>query len=101
GIRDFHVTGVQTCALPILDMRDGAVLWHAPLGHIDSRALVLNNVVYVPANIDEKNDKTFFHALDVTTGAVLWRVPQPGKPWGSRSEERRAGKERGCGEVAK
>ena len=66
-----------------LDSRDGAVLWHAALGHIDSRALVHGDVVYVPANTDEKNDRTFFHALDAATGAVLWRVPQPGKPWGS------------------
>src|SRR5690606_40849791 len=30
GIRDFHVTGVQTCALPIFDaLPDGRVQWES------------------------------------------------------------------------
>lgn len=66
-----------------LDARDGAVLWHAPLGHIDSRPLLHGDVLYVPANTDEKNHKTFLFALDAATGAVLWRTAQPGQPWGS------------------
>src|SRR5690606_39373206 len=43
GIRDFHVTGVQTCALPILpstekrmvvlDMKDEKVLYHTIVSH--------------------------------------------------------------------
>src|SRR5690606_14607695 len=28
GIRDFHVTGVQTCALPICWSRDGSRVWY-------------------------------------------------------------------------
>lgn len=66
-----------------LALNDGAVLWHRPLGHIDSKALVHNGIVYVPANTDEKVDKTVFYALNAATGAVLWELPQPGKPWGS------------------
>src|SRR5207253_6604948 len=32
GIRDGHVTGVQTCALPIYDRRHG---WRGPAGHVE------------------------------------------------------------------
>src|SRR5690606_39610460 len=28
GIRDFHVTGVQTCALPILFLNSNHILWN-------------------------------------------------------------------------
>jgi outer membrane protein assembly factor BamB len=62
---------------------DGAVLWHAPLGHIDARGFLHGEKFYIPANTDEKNDETFLFALDAATGKELWRVPQPGKPWGS------------------
>src|SRR5690606_39395693 len=29
GIRDFHVTGVQTCALPILSHSENAPIWNS------------------------------------------------------------------------
>src|SRR5690606_40220950 len=80
GIRDFHVTGVQTCALPISvrpdDLEpDGAItVW--PEGHTD--------------------------AADAPTLLIRFRddqdfQPRPGREgWtvGNRSEERRVGNER-------
>src|SRR5690606_41070385 len=35
GIRDFHVTGVQTCALPISDLQRGIEAAVAPPGRLE------------------------------------------------------------------
>src|SRR5690606_40754088 len=71
GIRDFHVTGVQTCALPISHPRiperaiDGASAWRSSL---------------------EKGI------------CKRYRLQRFGDDvWGRRSEERRVGKEGSCG----
>src|SRR5690606_40840990 len=85
GIRDFHVTGVQTCALPILG---------------DGEALILRNhgLVTVGRTIGEAFN--WMHRLELSarsqlaamaTGAQLVQVP---KAVVERSEERRVGKER-------
>src|SRR5690606_39692794 len=78
GIRDFHVTGVQTCALPILalDRRiTGAGLVDAPADHLDGllddpRAALLDGLR---------------RQLDAPGAAVV--EPE------ARSEERRVGKD--------
>src|SRR5690606_41106819 len=92
GIRDFHVTGVQTCALPISLQALGAV-WTAGrgfwvawrlLGKLRPR-VVLGTGGYA--------------AAPVVFGAILRRIPvvlqeqnaRPGLV--NRSEERRVGKE--------
>lgn len=66
-----------------LKTANGKIIWHQSLGHIDSKPLVTGNIVYVPAQISEKNHKTIFYALDASNGKILWSLPQPGQPWGS------------------
>src|SRR5690606_40651828 len=71
GIRDFHVTGVQTCALPILFM-----------------TYSFGNVVRLnPVFKHEYNDLT----ASTKEFADRWMVP--GDEAYTRSEERRVGKE--------
>src|SRR5690625_6132901 len=71
GIRDGHVTGVQTCALPIL----------APIAIATGNAFILK---------PSERDPSAANML-----AQLWQ--RAGLPDGIfRSEERRVGKERGC-----
>src|SRR5207302_7661368 len=91
GIRDFHVTGVQTCALPILEAVQGK------FGHSASPLLLEGKLIV------HYRDMV---ALDIDTGKEAWRVslrssfasPVPTKLGKeavviSRSEERRVGKE--------
>src|SRR5690606_39714488 len=92
GIRDFHVTGVQTCALPILHQP-------AALDGIDLLAKVLPDVPAV-ACFD-----TTFHAT-LPPGAATYAVPEEWRSrygvrrFGFRSEERRVGKEGRAGWAA-
>src|SRR5256885_13069092 len=77
GIRDYKVTGVQTCALPISDARRGAALGHRALGR--------DGPAGGPA------------VLLRPAPAGAWRCAgarhlEPAAPAG-RSEERRVGKE--------
>jgi outer membrane protein assembly factor BamB len=62
---------------------DGKVRWHNPLGHIDAQALLHENRLYIPAQLDVKGAPTVFYALDAKTGDVVWQLEQPGSPWGS------------------
>src|SRR5690606_41153775 len=90
GIRDFHVTGVQTCALPISARQEGALcLNYARVESIEHQAREM--VVHVQSSIDGKR-------LSIRTGAVInctgpW-VPYLGRITAGelRSEERRVGK---------
>src|SRR5690606_40387829 len=76
GIRDFHVTGVQTCALPILDrgaFRKGKPPRRVPAGSQGrSRSAALGQ-----------------GSLDLGTGVA----GRPAQAPVGRSEERRVGKE--------
>src|SRR5690606_40496068 len=81
GIRDFHVTGVQTCALPIL-FRVAEKLF---------------DVQFRPAGVSawHKDVKCFEVLADNTSiGHLLVDLyARQGKQGGARSEERRVGKE--------
>src|SRR5690606_40562101 len=94
-IRDFHVTGVQTCALPILlvERESGEVMWRA-----------LNNSAWLGNSyLSETNPAAFglyqrgrdFESYQ-DAGAHYERRPslrvEPIGAW--RSEERRVGKAR-------
>src|SRR5690606_40002673 len=86
GIRDFHVTGVQTCALPIfaqspLPRNEVHILLAHVLQVRRTWLLAHDREPLPPAAIDE------FHALE--------RRRHRGEPIAYRSEERRVGKE--CG----
>src|SRR5690606_40850824 len=79
GIRDFHVTGVQTCALPIL----GVVTGTSATVSTDSARSHPAVSIAVQAN-------------DVPVGRTRRRVVAvtgPSGPSAVRSEERRVGKE--------
>jgi outer membrane protein assembly factor BamB len=66
-----------------VDTRTGDVFWNAPIGHIDARALIHKDRVYIPAQEDEAVLSSSFYALDKSTGKKIWSVPQLGQPWGS------------------
>src|SRR5690606_40750802 len=72
GIRDFHVTGVQTCALPILC---------EPWGPTNQHLLVIGR---------RGMGKTMLVQRVV---AEIQRTPELAARWVPRSEERRVGKE--------
>src|SRR5690606_40696729 len=87
GIRDFHVTGVQTCALPISPkVEAGKPTWFTncfmrPL----SRPEAVNVSAYFPKRSKTKSSLIFTE--------ILWSVKPTITPCSWRSEERRVGKE--------
>src|SRR5690606_40939288 len=88
GIRDFHVTGVQTCALPIYRLEHGRVVSRAT-GRLRTRTRVLPAVPR-PATAARGPLRAGRHV-----GQPGLRPPPPeAVPPGRRSEERRVGKER-------
>src|SRR5690606_40606268 len=85
GIRDFHVTGVQTCALPISRTQPCQEATDAQSGHGRSGT----------------RNPCLLHAVfpvGVRSCRIVSSLPEsPIAPTpGLRSEERRVGKERGC-----
>src|SRR5256885_3024899 len=78
GIRDYKVTGVQTCALPISPTARAA-LWRARSGGVPLDAVPLSAI---------GTDEAFFAAIGVASVGELAALPRE-----SRSEERRVGKE--------
>src|SRR5690606_41052683 len=76
GIRDFHVTGVQTCALPIYG--------NAPRGEQLLERL---------AEIRRDTGAAKVHLLGHSQGALTARYAAAVRPEWVRSEERRVGKE--------
>jgi outer membrane protein assembly factor BamB len=49
---------------------------------MDALPLVMDGVVYGPAQPDESKHETTFNALDGRDGKILWQLPMPGMPWG-------------------
>src|SRR5690606_40820903 len=78
GIRDFHVTGVQTCALPI----SGAGVWHLGGGGADAQRVSRQGAG------DELADIPHGGAGNYRGGGLLPVLCAAG-----RSEERRVGEE--------
>src|SRR5690606_40472751 len=77
GIRAFHVTGVQTCALPILSM---VRLW--------TTVGISVLVTWASSPLKMK----LAPSLSITS-PLVWMVPATPPGWAVRSEERRVGKE--------
>src|SRR5690606_41416820 len=77
GIRDFHVTGVQTCALPISDLLFNGY----SVGRWDGDTLYVDTVGFSPATVIAAGIP---HGEKMHIKEKIWR-----------SEERRVGKE--CG----
>src|SRR5690606_41145491 len=92
GIRDFHVTGVQTCALPILlpaltlAQDDKPNLPRVPRGFDEGRVALLNEAAEGLVPPGALVERLFEHA-DLHELANLLQF--------HRSEERRVGKEGG------
>src|SRR5690606_39287902 len=81
GIRDFHVTGVQTCALPIWP----AERIDAPADRLDLAKLAVDEALAAEAGIDAHHQ----HEIDLLEQVI----ERPGGGRRIRSEERRVGKE--------
>src|SRR5690606_41025059 len=75
GIRDFHVTGVQTCALPI-----------SPVSSIRDKACHCGKASTRPGNGEPSQSRS---ACNRSTPNSAWLAAA----WQARSEERRVGKE--------
>src|SRR5690606_40884855 len=89
GIRDFHVTGVQTCALPIWGIIlsiDGSQLplTDFPDGERNTGLHILDIPAGVPVQIDP---------FSIIVGPKLNCLMSAAKFFHMRSEERRVGKE--------
>src|SRR5207249_6321418 len=90
GIRDRNVTGVQTCALPICELRKA-----------DRGAFLLNNLDQLHgcphkdfvgnARLFAVQEGRLDHGSDAAAAAD--KDDANGKIWSGRSEERRVGKE--------
>src|SRR5690606_39702511 len=92
GIRDFHVTGVQTCALPILPRTpDEEIPPDEPLYRSISAADVIGPDVQ-PGAVDLPRCSFNRGKYSAPEAVIVERRPQDN---GIRSEERRVGKERG------
>src|SRR5690606_40302478 len=83
GIRDFHVTGVQTCALPIYLRRKNGRYLHALTRFADWLGARRS-----PPPRDPET------GLIVALHAAIECLPQEERSLLDRSEERRVGKER-------
>src|SRR5690606_40169299 len=91
GIRDFHVTGVQTCALPISALREMGL----SAGEVDIRSRGLEAVLRTlrDAQIDVVDAARL---VDSRNAAALITLAEGVDEWKAmteeRSEERRVGK---------
>src|SRR5690606_40582178 len=93
-IRDFHVTGVQTCALPIFDVLMGSFLSHVGLALTDfaqqKKRFFLAAEPLTDKIVWEQGNRYTFRLRPSTYMQVAMLVPEAAK---LRSEERRVGKE--------
>src|SRR5690606_39311386 len=89
GIRDFHVTGVQTCALPILARTIRCA--REPAGNAADRDRLFG---------DHLRSWVWITARPMTRRTPAWQVALngvfPASSPSTRSEERRVGKEWSC-----
>src|SRR5690606_41095758 len=86
GIRDFHVTGVQTCALPIFGMLMDIHEYDLPDDYIKHREVLVSNLSV--ENLQELAQK--YIAPDKMIYLVVGDAETQLE---KRSEERRVGKE--------
>src|SRR5690606_41162990 len=93
-MRDFHVTGVQTCALPIYPVQPRG----QPPGHMrgdsgdaEPRPVAPVDTRHCPADLDERAPHAESETLALGRQLDASGVPQEERR--PRSEERRVGKE--------
>src|SRR5690606_39709677 len=89
GIRDFHVTGVQTCALPISAVKE------SQMARTKAVFLFIFTVATFPGLAQERD-----HAFEVNNrlgrGINMGNSFEAPTETAWRSEERRVGREGGC-----
>src|SRR5690606_40579619 len=86
GIRDFHVTGVQTCALPIYGPGDEQAVGVSRRGHeLDAE----------PGKVEDHGTE-HVHVGLAAVAAARADLAELQRPAEERSEERRVGKEGRC-----
>src|SRR5690606_39735180 len=83
GIRDFHVTGVQTCALPICTVSD-----HSLLTHLPGFRNALDDGGFLPSQV-----RSALHLVAAHERHRRVRLLGKAQRGWRRSEERRVGKE--------
>src|SRR5690606_40800647 len=90
GIRDFHVTGVQTCALPIFNFQRKATNF-APIARFE---YVFSNSKRLSFNYNGRPTEPGYSQLQPVRDISNPQFPVVGNPeLAARSEERRVGKE--------
>src|SRR5690606_39598241 len=97
--RDFHVTGVQTCALPIsIPQIEGAALNQTRnMPYRFNCYGVAVRSLEEQAVIGEQLSHKFFHVLHKLDSGLGHRAFRRGDGFMARSEERRVGTEGRCG----
>src|SRR5690606_40539486 len=92
GIRDFHVTGVQTCALPIF--RYQATAGEGFGRYIGLATIQQDAMADAAGNIDALGGWAAYVGLrHVFTPSLRGNIFYARSQWDNRSEERRVGKE--------
>src|SRR5207302_5725225 len=92
GIRDFHVTGVQTCALPIWTaVRGGADA--APLEYAASARASASSIASTSRRCSTSARLRYRRSATAAIIGVMGEFLRNGKLLTLRSEERRVGKE--------
>src|SRR5690606_40955062 len=93
GIRDFHVTGVQTCALPICPLTVGAAVQRLGLAAPITTSYLAETSPYYENGVHSGNQVSWLLAASYDFDVVKV-YGQYAQIRTSRSEERRVGK--GC-----
>src|SRR5436309_15941558 len=84
GIRDFHVTGVQTCALPISREADGADAPPVERGAVRVRAVLDHDE---PARARELEDGAEIDRSEERRGGKGWRSRWPPRQRNERAPQ--------------
>src|SRR5690606_40782540 len=99
-IRDFHVTGVQTCALPISRRVITFLIWAAALLLVLQRLGVSGTVLWTAfTGFAAVAAVAFFAAWSVLSNIFCTMLILATRPFRLRSEERRVGNELRTGTV--
>src|SRR5207253_4440629 len=93
-IRDGHVTGVQTCALPIFDLDDNWAPGPSCTLGFNATITFWGQGIYSGRSVEERSFITASHCTRTQGGTEQTPFYQPDFPDNFvRSEERRVGKE--------
>lgn len=70
--------------LNAIDPNTMKIIWHAPIGHIDSFPLADKELIFVGTGLEMGFDETptKIFALDIQTGKTIWEKTLPTSVWG-------------------